>query len=255
LDSEISSQSGAAYIFANLGGAWQQQVKLVGEDTEALDRFATSVAISGTDAFIGQMYDDDRAMNSGAVYSFRRIDGNWIQNKKIIPGAGKKIVVEADFKNLEFGSAIAVSQDLVVVSGHFNGHAKGTGTAAYIFDREKDFDAPYPAKRSGLVVRTLARIKATSLLQNIPNPFNPETWIPFYLGTDGEVNVSIYNIRGLLVRHLDLGRKTAGIYLTKESSAHWDGRNQHGESVPSGIYFYSLNTGTHHATGRMVLLK
>ena len=194
LDSGISSQSGAAYVFANIGKAWQQQTKLVAEDTEELDRFATNVASSGTDAFIGHMYDDDRAMNSGAVYSFRRIDGNWMQNKKIIPGAGKKIVAEADFKNLEFGSAIAVSQDLVVVSGHFNAHAKSTGTAAYIFDREKDFDAPYRAERSGLAVKTLRRIKSTSLLQNVPNPFNPETWIPLYLGTGGEVNVSIYNI-------------------------------------------------------------
>ena len=54
----------------------------------------SSVAISGTEAFVGQMFDDDRAMNSGAVYSFTRVDGNWIQKKKVIPGAGKKIVVE-----------------------------------------------------------------------------------------------------------------------------------------------------------------
>ena len=75
-------------------GVWKQQVKLIGEDTEELDRFGTSVAINGTEAFVGQMFDDDRALNSGAVYSFTRVDGNWIQKKKVIPGAGKKIVVE-----------------------------------------------------------------------------------------------------------------------------------------------------------------
>ena len=72
---------------------WKQQVKLIGEDTEELDRFGTSVAINGTEAFVGQMFDDDPAMNSGAVYSFTRVDGNWIQKKKVIPGAGKKILV------------------------------------------------------------------------------------------------------------------------------------------------------------------
>jgi hypothetical protein len=95
----------------------------------------------------------------------------------------------------------------------------------------------------------------TELLQNYPNPFNPETWIPFQLSDAGEVNIRIYNLSGELVRKLELGRREAGSYTARERAAYWDGRNQFGERVASGVYFYHIQTSDFNATKRMVILK
>jgi len=95
----------------------------------------------------------------------------------------------------------------------------------------------------------------TALLQNFPNPFNPETWIPFQLATDADVTISIYNASGELIRRLTLGRKSAGLYTTKETAAYWDGRNEIGERVASGVYFYTIKAGDYTATKRLTILK
>jgi hypothetical protein len=95
----------------------------------------------------------------------------------------------------------------------------------------------------------------TLLAQNFPNPFNPETWIPYQLSESTEVKISIYDISGRLVRSLDLGWQPTGSYMTPSSAAYWDGRNAVGERVASGIYFYTLQTSDFAATRRMVILK
>ena len=97
--------------------------------------------------------------------------------------------------------------------------------------------------------------KKTTLLQNYPNPFNPETWIPYQLSESVSVAINIYDVSGRLVRKLDLGRKDAGVYVNKEKSAYWDGKNEVGEYVASGIYFYSIKAGKYTATGKMLILK
>ena len=102
---------------------------------------------------------------------------------------------------------------------------------------------------------TWGQIKCSALYPNFPNPFNPDTWIPFKLASDSPVVIDIYNIKGKLVRRLDLGHKEAGYYLDKLSAAHWDGRSQTGERVASGIYFYKIKAGQFTATCRMILLK
>ena len=93
------------------------------------------------------------------------------------------------------------------------------------------------------------------LFQNYPNPFNPETWIPFQLVQDAVVQVNIYNSKGQLIRTLHLGQKYAGSYITKERAAYWNGRDERGNCVASGLYFYSLQAGGFTATRRMVILK
>jgi len=93
------------------------------------------------------------------------------------------------------------------------------------------------------------------LLQNYPNPFNPETWIPFKLATDAFVTISIYNQKGQLIRTLNLGNKDAGIYITKDKAAHWDGKDSLGERVSSGLYFYQLQAGEFGAIRKMVIMK
>ena len=95
----------------------------------------------------------------------------------------------------------------------------------------------------------------TLLAQNFPNPFNPETWIPYQLNKSTEVKISIYDVSGRLVRSLDLGWQPTGSYMTPSSAAYWDGRNAVGERVASGIYFYTLQTSDFAATRRMVILK
>ena len=97
--------------------------------------------------------------------------------------------------------------------------------------------------------------KEFRLLQNFPNPFNPETWIPYALAKDTSVSIDIYNIQGQLVRRLDLGKQSAGRYITKDSSAYWDGKDDSGEKVASGVYWYRLRAGEFDATCRMVILK
>ena len=99
------------------------------------------------------------------------------------------------------------------------------------------------------------RPKETLLGQNFPNPFNPETWIPYQLHQDSNVKISIFDISGNTVRTLNLGQKTTGSYMTSSTAAYWDGKNETGEHVASGIYFYALQTADFTATRRMVILK
>ena len=95
----------------------------------------------------------------------------------------------------------------------------------------------------------------TALLANYPNPFNPETWIPYQLATAAEVTLTIYDMNGQLVRRLALGHRAVGMYQSRSRAVYWDGRNQLGESVASGLYFYTLTADEFSATRKMLILK
>ena len=95
----------------------------------------------------------------------------------------------------------------------------------------------------------------TALLPNYPNPFNPETWIPYHLAEAADVTVHIYAAGGTLVRTLVLGHQSAGIYQSRSRAAYWDGKNELGESVASGVYFYTLTAGNFTATRKMLIMK
>ena len=95
----------------------------------------------------------------------------------------------------------------------------------------------------------------TQLLANYPNPFNPETWIPFQLSQDAEVTVTIYDVQGQRIRQLQLGQVTAGRYVTADQAAYWNGKSETGEAVASGTYFYQLQAGDYTETRKMVILK
>ena len=118
--------------------------------------------------------------------------------------------------------------------------------------------------RSPAAMRTLvylqqllatARPEQTQLLANYPNPFNPETWMPYELATDTDVRLTIYNAQGVVIRVLHLGQQSAGYYTDRERAAYWDGRNALGEQVASGIYFYQLETDDMSSLRKMVILK
>ena len=122
----------------------------------------------------------------------------------------------------------------------------------------------YPIYQRGIVVleqllATLTEVPAvpeqTALLLNYPNPFNPETWIPYELSEATDVEVSIYTVDGRLVRTLTLGHQPAGLYQRKSRAAYWDGRNEFGERVASGLYFYTLTAGNFTATRKMLIRK
>ena len=97
--------------------------------------------------------------------------------------------------------------------------------------------------------------KEYRLFQNYPNPFNPETWIPFQLPKSGEVTIRIYNSTGQLIKTIELGYKQADVYIEKSKAAYWTGKNDMGEQVASGLYFYEFQTETFRAIRKMILLK
>ena len=95
----------------------------------------------------------------------------------------------------------------------------------------------------------------TALFPNYPNPFNPETWIPYQLAKATDVTLTIHDVKGREVRRLALGHRPAGVYRSRGRAAHWDGRNQIGEKVATGLYFYTFTAGEFTATGKMLIQK
>ena len=100
-----------------------------------------------------------------------------------------------------------------------------------------------------------AQPEKTALLPNYPNPFNPETWIPYQLAKPTDVAIMIYSTGGQVVRRLDLGHRDVGRYVNRSRAAYWDGRNSLGESVSTGIYFYELRTDRQSFTRKMIIVK
>ena len=163
--------------------------------------------------------------------------------------------------------------DLMLVAAHFGGSSNAAASSKsipfppqYVNRVEKWLtEARLVDDGSDVFRRGIATLEyligtsvptETVLLPNYPNPFNPETWIPYDLAEAAEVYIHIYNTKGRSVRQLSLGFQTAGTYRTRSRAAYWDGRNSAGELVASGIYFYTLQAGqTSGATRRMVILK
>ena len=123
----------------------------------------------------------------------------------------------------------------------------------------RQFADKSPAHRRGVLLLeqllTLLTAEETVLLPNYPNPFNPETWIPYRLAKPAEVILTIYAVNGQVVRTLDLGHQAAGFYENRSRAAYWDGRNAQGEPVASGVYFYTLTAGDFSATRKMLIRK
>ena len=165
-------------------------------------------------------------------------------------------------------------QDLIVVAQHLgestdaaapsiiaainNGELTPTMIQTWIEQAQVEDDGSL-AFRQGIAnlerLLTLFIPEKTVLLHNYPNPFNPETWIPYQLAKPAEVTLTIHAINGTLVRTLTLGYQPAGIYQTRTRAAYWDGKNQLGEPVASGVYFYTLTAGDFNATRKMLIRK
>jgi hypothetical protein len=110
-----------------------------------------------------------------------------------------------------------------------------------------------PVKTSGDKIASV--VNQFHLGQNYPNPFNPETWIPYQLSKESEVIIRIHNLKGKLIRTINIGQKEAGFYMSQKRAAYWDGRDSLGEKVASGVYFYTLQAGEFRDTRKMVIMK
>ena len=169
------------------------------------------------------------------------------------------------------GDGVVNVFDLVQVAGALGGG--GAAPSAYSLDpsiisaadvarwlaHAQGLDIGDPNLRRGIrfLEQLLAALtpKETTLLPNYPNPFNPETWIPYHLAREAEVAITIFDTKGTLVRRLALGNQSAGYYAERGKAAYWDGRNEGGEAVASGIYIYQFRAGDYAASRRMAIVK
>ena len=215
------------------------------------------------------------------VYTLRADDSLRTHNPADVNGDGSVniqdlVLVSANFGQTGQNSAdvsgdgVVNIQDLVLVAGAF-----GDGTAAapvlhptdiegltaveaqHLLMQARQLVLTDPAYLRGVAVleQLLTHLlpKKAALLSNYPNPFNPETWIPYQLAKPAEVTLHIYAVDGALVRTLELGHQAAGMYHSRNRAAYWDGRNKQGEPVASGIYFYTLTAGKFTATRKMLI--
>ena len=256
--------SGSAYIFQIVGDAVTQEAKLTADEFQEGAGFGLTVAIDVNRALVGApSFDSKRGDDSGAAYAFLKVGPDWVLQARVIPEKGPdegKGLTSGD----NMGSAVAIDGkfgrnfNFAAVGVQWDHQGGDDNGSVYVFDTEnvEGINLPLSVEPRGNFALTMfGDIKRTALLQNFPNPFNPETWIPYTLADNADVNVRIYNVEGKLVRKLDIGYQRAGSYLSREKAVYWDGRDQLGESVSSGIYFYTLKADAFSDTRRMVILK
>ena len=169
------------------------------------------------------------------------------------------------------GNGVVNIQDLVLVAGAFGNAAAApigqpqrlqsltAGDVEQWLSEAQDLDLTDVTTQRG--IRFLEQLLAslipteTALLPNYPNPFNPETWIPYQLAKPADVTLTIYTVNGWIVRQLSVGHQHAGTYQSKSRAVYWDGKNAVGEPVASGLYFYTLTAGDFTATRKMLIRK
>jgi len=249
-DDDFGVESGSAYVFHRSENAWTEEAKCTAYDGDALDFFGESVSMSGDYAVIGSPYGN---MNKGSVWIFRRQEsGEW--------------VLEANLEAFDAGEDDAFGKDVFIsgddllvgaVGDDDNGTISGSAYAYSTFiSPEMPHSLGYVVHHEGAQAMSPFRNKVdgTSLglniLQNSPNPFNPSTSINYALNTEGFVTLKIYNTLGEEVATLVNEFQNAGY-----KSATWNGRNDAGSPVASGIYIYRFAAGSHVQTGRMLLMK
>ena len=254
---------GAAYVFVETRTAWVQQSKLTATEAEAGDEFGSAVSIHKDTAVVGAWKDDhpvpesrDNALiplqiDKGSAYSFLRDGLTWVQKRRIIASGTNR----SDL----FGASVAIKGAFAVVGAAGNDSAGDNSGSAFIYNPIdlgfQSADVPFSVDPNSKTLTMLGHIKQTMIFQNYPNPFNPETWFPYNLAEQAEVTVKIYDVTGALVRQLDIGLQEPGRYQHQEKAAYWDGRDEFGTKVASGIYFYTFTAGDFQSTRRMVILK
>ena len=169
------------------------------------------------------------------------------------------------------GDGVVNILDLILVAGMFEEAAAAPSTQPQVPETltavevqqwltdAVSLEARSPIMKRGIMLlgQLLVSLtpRETVLLANYPNPFNPETWIPYRLAEDAFVTLVIYDLSGHVVRTLDIGHRIAAVYEGRSKAVYWDGRNGLGEQVASGVYFYTLAAGEYSATRKMAILK
>jgi photosystem II stability/assembly factor-like uncharacterized protein len=173
------------------------------------------------------------------------------------------------------GDGVVDILDLIIVCQHFSSSQASTAPSMELRTLNDDqlnvikhlykYVSDFPSNESDIVMtkellgrliaQNIPKIANSQLMQNYPNPFNPETWIPYKLSNSGTVTISIYSTTGQLVRKIDLGYKEIGDYSARDKAVYWDGKNDVGEEVTSGIYFYSIKSGDFTAVKKMIISR
>ncbi|MGH1362526.1 MAG: FlgD immunoglobulin-like domain containing protein [Calditrichia bacterium] len=233
-DSESASEAGAVYVFKRGGNSWSQTAKIRPADAAAEDNFGISVSIENDVLAVGARYNDESVADGGAAYIFTRAGENWTEiNKVMASDAG-----EDD----RFGNSIDIQGDVLLVGAYKDDQPGSQDTGSvYAFS---GFGT------TGIGDEDLSGIATFRLDQNYPNPFNPSTQITYQVATASEVRLTVYNLLGQSVRTLVNGSSAAGSY-----SVSWNGVNDLGFKVPSGVYLYRLEAGEFVETRRMIYLQ
>ena len=243
----VNTPAGGTVTFS--GNAWSNEPADMPMHEGTMDEAAAAPKITTSSAWAFIVTSNLQEKVSGATYTMvgKNLRTGVVSTKTVTSEDGYVSAVWADLSEksvVQAGDKIEISvldKDGTVVSGPFERTVQSTDIHNAYMNVEM---------RVGDV-----RPKDSILGQNFPNPFNPETWIPYQLSSDSNVMITIYDVSGHTVRELNLGHKSTGSYMTNSSAAYWDGKNETGEHVSSGIYFYSLQTATFSATRRMVILK
>jgi len=205
---------------------WNREVDYGYDENYPNDPGATVYAMDNLNLFLydytGEVKGDLLASSTSTVDNVEQV---------VYDGSTLDVLVE--IRNMTSHSAAYVS---VAFPGYFS--SEGSGPLA-------------PSR----VANIENKLTVNELGQNFPNPFNPETWIPYSIAQEAIASVQIFDAGGKLIRQLNLGKKTAGRYFSKEKAAYWDGRNNLGERVASGVYFYYLTAGDYEATRKMIVLE
>ncbi len=182
------------------------------------------------------------------LYLYRTSDGNLLDYSN-------EVIENVEQVKYNGASAVQVDVRVHAYSSSFNGAT--SETVAVAFPSNTPFTEFFPAAPPQPIGTSASETKplVNALGQNFPNTFNPETWMPYAIRQASEVTIQIYDTQGQLIRTLSLGKKAAGRYFTREKAAYWDGRNEHGERVTSGVYFYHIQAGEFAATRKMVMKK
>ena len=259
-------------------------VAVTGSDTSAIVTFTTVAIGSGVRLTVGQLAGSD-ILFPGSITNFGGLTIHAITPAGAF-GSKDVVVTNPDgYEGILYNGFSYI---------HITGDVSGDDTVSaydaalilqYVVGIINQFPADSPISQAAqkfiaaeITIEELDRIlqklgyppvfslfrRENRLLQNYPNPFNPETWIPFQLAQNAPVSISIYNVKGQLIRTIDLVNNKAGIYVTKDKAAYWDGRDSLGEKVASGVYYYTLQVGAAIpqigagniiATRKMVIVK
>ena len=257
-DDGFGIEGGQGYIVNKLeagmvsfaGDAWANETPETMDDgAEMMEAAAAPTLATLNNAWAFIVSSELKEMHPGMSYTVvaKNLRTGTVATEKVTSEDGSVSAVWADLNRksvVEAGDKIEISlldQEGTIVSGPFQRTVQTSDIhKAYLTVQLRVGDV---------------RPQETILGQNFPNPFNPETWIPYQLSKDSNVSISIFNVSGHNVRSIDLGHKSVGSYMQPSTAAYWDGKNDAGEAVSSGIYFYTLQTNNFSATRRMVILK